>query len=194
MCFFAFKRPPSHATWSQAMGSMGGATERLEKQLDTVTTREAAVLVRPTKEQLPTQTRAEIERALTGMDRTRFRFDVTVDDTGYGWAIVKGAVLGDVAAGISQMGDVFTASGLGDRVMAAVFPFMWRDSVHQRDRKIYWLYQPRVRGFTPFVPDGDPTREKRDHELEIRMETAIRRDLPTFRDTSEWYPIWGMPI
>ena len=106
MCFFAFKRPPSHATWSQAMGSMGGATERLEKQLDTVTTREAAVLVRPTEEQLPTQTRAEIERALTGMDRTRFRFDVTVDDTGYGWAIVKCAVLGDVAAAMSEAAEV----------------------------------------------------------------------------------------
>ena len=176
------------------MLSMGGVAERLEKQLDTVTTREAAVLVRPTDDQSATQTRAEIERALTGMDRTLFRFDVTVDDSGYGWAIVKGAVLGDVAAGINQMGEVFTASGLGERVMAAIFPFMWHDSVHQRDHKIYWLYQPRVRGFTPFVPDGDPGNEQRDHDLEIRMETAIRRDLPTYRDTSEWYPIWGMPI
>jgi hypothetical protein len=193
MCFF-LKRAPAHATWGQAMLSMGGVAERLEKQLDTVTTREAAVLVRPTDDQSATQTRAEMERALTGMDRTLFRFDVTMDDSGYGWAIVKGAVLGDVAAGINQMGEVFTASGLGERVMAAIFPFMWHDSVHQRDHKIYWLYQPRVRGFTPFVPDGDPGNEQRDHDLEIRMETAIRRDLPTYRDTSEWYPIWGMPI
>lgn len=176
------------------MGAMGNSGERLEKQLNTVTTREAAVLIRPTDDQSANQTKAEIERALTGMDRTRFRFDVTVDESGYGWAIVKGAVLSDVAAGISQMGAVLTASGLNDRVMAAVFPFMWRDSVNHRERKIYWLYQPRVRGFTPFVPDGDPSREERDHDLELRMETAIRRDLPTYRDTSEWYPIWGMPL
>ena len=194
MCFFLLKRAPSQATWGDAMVAMAAVTTRLEQQLDTTSTGEAGVLLQPTEEQSPTQTKAEMERALTGMDRTRFHFDVTVDETGYAWAIIKGDALPDLATGIAQMGQVLAASGLGDRVMATVFPFTWRDSTQQKDRRIYWIYQPRLKGFTPFVPEGDPSNEQRDHELELRMELAIRRDLPTFRQTSEWYPIWGMPL
>jgi hypothetical protein len=176
------------------MAAMGRNSDRLAQQLDTVTTGKVGVLLRPTEDQSHTQTRAELERALTGMDRTRHHFDVTVDEMGHGWVILKGENLQELAQGAAQMGDVFAAAGLGDRVVAAVFPFSWHDSTSQCDRPIYWLYQPRIRSFTPFVPDGDPSNERRNHDLEIRMEAAIRRELPTERQTAEWFPIWGMPV
>ncbi len=173
---------------------MGRNSERFEQQLDTVTTGEVAVLVRPTEDQSHTQTKAELERALTGMDRARYHFDVTVDEMGHGWVILKGEHLPELSQGVASMGDIFAEAGLGERVVAAVFPFRWHDSTAQQDRRIYWLYQPRIRGFTPFVPDGDLSHERRHHDLEVRMEAAIRRDLPTERKTSEWFPIWGMPV
>jgi hypothetical protein len=194
VCLISFKRTPKHSTWPEAMDAMGRNAERMEQQLDTFTTGEMGVLVRPTEDQSHTQTKAELERALTGMDRTKHHFDVTVDEMGHGWVILKGERLQDLALGAAQMGDVFAAAGLGDRVVAAVFPFRWHDATNQRDRPIYWLYQPRIRGFTPFVPEGDLSNERRDHDLEVRMEAAIRRELPTERQMAEWFPIWGMPF
>jgi hypothetical protein len=194
VCFFKFNKAPKHSTWPEAMEAIGRNSERFEQQLDTATTGEVGILVRPTDDQSHTQTKAEMERALTGMDRTRHHFEVTIDETGHGWAILKDDSLVVLAQGAAQMGDVLAQAGLGERVMAAVFPFRWHDSVNQTDRRIYWLYQPRIRSFTPFVPDGDISHERRDHDLEIRMEAAIRRDLPTERQTAEWFPIWGMPI
>lgn len=173
------------------MGRNGG---RFEQQLDTSTTGEVGVLLRPTEGQSHTQTKAEVERALSGMNRTKHHFDITIDEMGHGWAILKSESLTDLADGATQMGDVLAAAGLGERVVAAVFPFRWHDATNQSDRRIYWLYQPRLRSFTPFVPEGDQSNERRDHDLEIRMEAAIRRELPTERQTAQWYPIWGMPL
>jgi hypothetical protein len=176
------------------MLAMGNATQRFERDLDTFTTGEVAVLVRPTAEQTHSQTKAELERALTGVDRTRFKFEVSMDDTGHAWAVMKAEHLNELAAGAAQLGEAFGALGLGERVIAAVFPFRWRDTIANKDRRLYWVYQPRIAGFTPFVPDPDQGTEARDHNLEVRMESAVRRDLPTFPETTEWYPIWGMPV
>jgi hypothetical protein len=194
VCLLTFKRAPKHLTWAAAMTAMGSVGSRLEQQLDTVTTGEAAVLVRPDPEHSHTQTKAELERALTGMDRTKYHFRVTIDEVGHGWVVLKGRGLEDLAQGVGQMGDVFIATGLDDRVVAAVFPMHWHGAANESHRSIYWLYQPRIRRFTPFVPEGESIGEHRDHNLEIRMEAAIRRELPTERQTAEWFPIWGMPI
>ena len=176
------------------MLAMGSVAERFERDLDTFTAGEVAVLIRPTTDQTPGQTKAEVERALSSVDRTRFKFDVSMDDTGHAWAVMKAERLSELATGAAQLGESFGALGMGDRIVAAVFPFRWHDSIQDRDRRLYWVYQPRLAGFTPFVPDPEQGTEARDHALEVRMESAVRRDLPTFKETSEWYPIWGMPI
>ena len=194
MCLIKFKRNPKHSSWPHAMEAMGSNSDRLEEQFDTITTGTVAVLIRPAEDQSHTQTKAELERALTGMDRARYHFEVTIDELGHGWVILNSEALQELAQGATQIGEVLEATGLGDRVMAAVFPFTWRDSINERDRTIYWVFQPRIRKFTPFVPDGDPNNEQRDHDLEIRMEAAIRSELPTERQTAEWFPIWGMPV
>ena len=193
MCFF-LKKSATTGTWAQAMASMSRAAPRFEQQFDTISTGEMGALIRPTEDETAAQTKAEIERALSGMDRTQFRNEVTVDEQGHGWAIVKGANLQDLAAGAAQMGDVLTAAGLGDRVVAAVFPFKWKDPTTSQERVIYWVYQPRIRSFTPFAPDGPPSNRERSTDLEVMMEGAVRRLLPTARQTTEWYPIWGMPF
>ena len=193
MCFF-LKKSPTHGTWAQAMSSMSRATSRFEQQLDTATTSAMGTLIRPVQDQTTAQIKAEIERALSGMDRTQYRSEVTVDEQGHGWAIINGTGLPELAAGASQMGDVLVAAGLGERVVAAVFPFKWKDSTLGQDRLIYWIYQPRIRSFTPFAPDNPPAKRVRNTDLEVRMEGALRSILPTTKQTTEWYPIWDMPF
>ena len=194
MCFISFARTPSRATWAQSAQAMARLAPRLEGQFATLTTGEVGVLVRPDEEQTPAQAKAELERAVTAVDRTRFAFEVESDDTGHSWLVVRKLDLVELSAAVEAVGEAMVSIGLADRVMAAVYPFRWRDAGSGRDRRIYWIYQPRLRGYTPFVPEGDPSEQQRDHELEIRMEAAVRRELPTHRDVTEWYPIWGMPI
>ncbi len=86
-----------------------------------------------------------------------------------------------------HIGELMLANaGVGSRVLAAVYPFLWKEI------KIYWIYQPRIKVFTPFVPDN--SEEGRDHPLELRMEKAIRSCLPTSRDVKQWFPVWGLPL
>ena len=173
---------------------MGRAAPSLERQLDTFTTGEVGVLVRPSEDQTPGQAKAELERALQTMDRARFRIDVESDETGHTWLVIRDRDLVQLSAATQAAGETLVSAGLADRVMAAVYAFQWRDAALDRDRRVYWIYQPRLRGYTPFVPDGEPADRQRDHTLEVRMEAAIRRDLPTYRQVTEWYPIWGMPV
>ena len=102
--------------------------------------------------------------------------------------MVRQSGLAALAVATQGIGDALVASGLGARVLAVVYPFRWQD------RKIYWIYQPRIKALTPFAPKDVNLEEERDHPLELRMEHAVRRELPTSREVAQWYPIWGMPL
>ena len=177
---------------------MARAAASLEGVLETFTTGKSGILVRPAADQGAAQAKAELERAIGSIDRTQASFEVENDVTGHPWIVVTtDQGLPHLAEATQAIGEALIASGMGDRVIAAVYPFAWKE------QRVYWIYQPRLRGFTPFVPvkaddtDGSKAegrKEERDHPLEVRMETAVRRDLPTARDVSQWYPIWDMPI
>lgn len=185
MCFFNRRRTLS---WPDAAGAMAGAAADLEQVLDTVSTGKAGVLVRPTSEQVPEQSRAEVERALGGVSQEHGHFEVRPDESGYPWIVIEAEGLVALAAEIQSIGAALGASGLGERVLAAVYQFSWKDQT------IYWIYQPRLGAYTPFAPVGDPKDQERDHPLELRMEQATRRNLPTAKDIAHWYPVWGMPF
>ncbi len=124
------------------------------------------------------------------------------------WVIVSAEDLPALAASTRAVGEALARAGLGPRVLAAVYPFRWKSvdpaTETEAERKIYWVYQPRIRAFTPFaptIPPGDTDgaspegdEPERDHSLELRMEKATRPDLPTSSDVKEWYPVWGMPL
>lgn len=192
MGFLSFGKTSPRANWSEACQAMAKATSSLEGVLETFTTGKAGVLVRPAPDQSAAHAKAELERAIGTLDRTRSAFEVENDDHGHPWIVVSDGTLQHICEATQAIGDVLIGSGIGDRVIAAVFPFTWKE------QRVYWIYQPRLRGFTPFAPvqgvSQNGEKEERDHPLEVRMEGAIRRDLPTARDVSQWYPIWGMPV
>jgi len=161
-----------------------------EQQLDTYTTHEAGVLVRPSEDQSAAQLKAEIERAMTATDRTKIRYGVETDDysTSHAWLVLRENALADLAGVVAAVGEAFESGGVIGRVVAVVYPFTWSH------RRVYWIYQPRIQAYTPFAPAEGNRDQERDHPLEVRMESAIRRKLPTSRDITNWYPIWGMPV
>ncbi len=188
MCWFLFNRR-RRGDWGEANEAMVQAAQAFEEILETRTTGEAGILVRPSPDQDGIQAKAELERALSDLPSTVAQWSVTLDASGspHPWVVVSGSGLPALADATRTVGGVLANVGLGSRVLAAVYAFHWKD------RKIYWIYQPRIGAFTPFAP-AEPGEEERDHPLELRMEQASRRELPTSRDIKEWYPIWGMPI
>ncbi len=188
MCGFLFNRR-RRGDWGEANEAMAQAAQAFEEILETSTTGNAGILVRPSPDQNGIQAKAEIERALSDLPPSVARWTVTIDASGspHPWVVVSDPALPALADATRTVGAVLARSGLGPRVLAAVYAFRWND------RRIYWIYQPRIGAFTPFAP-AEQGEEERDHPLELRMEQASRRELPTSRDIKEWYPVWGMPI
>ncbi len=189
MCRFFSK--PRNAEWSEAQDAMGRAAEVFEQVLDTLTTGKVGVLVRPSEDQNAVQAKAELERALAHLKSGDApQWDVVLDDSEHPhpWIIVQDSRLPGLANSTRIVGETLTSVGIGPRVLAAVYQFTWKG------QNIYWIYQPRIRAFTPFAPAPNGPQETRDHPLELRMEQASRRDIPTTRAIKEWYPIWGLPF
>ena len=186
MCWFLSSNKT--ADWETAAEAMGRAAKRLEQEFETVTTGNVGVLVRPSADQPAEAALAEVDQALSSLSSSDARFDVVTDTAGHPWVVIRGEGLPELAAATQAVGTALAEGGLGDRVIAAIYPFHWKE------RRVYWMYQPRVRAYTPFAPLGSEEDSERDHPLELRMEAALRKTLPTAKQISEWYPIWGMPV
>ena len=176
--------------WSEAHEAMAAASQMFEEVLDTSTTGRAGVLVRPAEDQDAVQAKAELERALAHLKSSEAQWNVVLDDSEHPhpWIVVRDSSLPALANSTRVVGEALAAVGIGPRVLAAVYPFTWKG------QDIYWIYQQRISAFTPFAPAKDGEPETRDHPLELRMEQASRKDIPTSRAVKEWYPIWGVPF
>ena len=189
MCWFLSRAKKTG--WSEANEALARSAQVFEEVLDTYATGSAGVLVRPAEDQDAVQAKAELERALAhlrSMDAPRWSVMLDDSEHPHPWVVVQGDGLTALANSMRVVGETLVAAGIGQRVLAAVYPFTWKE------QRIYWIYQPRIQAFTPFAPAPDGPPETRDHTLELRMEQAARRDIPTSRAIKEWYPIWGLPF
>ena len=184
-----FKRPAAKGQWPQAMAAMGRSAPRLEQELDTFTTGEAGILVRPSVDQDGQAAEAELQRALGTSEFLRAgNYRIHLDSGGFPWIVVAAGSLLELTSAVQAAGSALIRTGIGERVIASVFPFTWQE------RRLYWVYQPRVSGFTPFVPLGEAHDEERDHPLEVRMASALHKSIPVVKSVTEWYPVWDRPF
>ncbi len=170
---------------------MAVAQDSLENILDTFTTGCAGVLIRPAEDQNLEEARAEIGRAISGVNVGPVQIETGGDSEQYPWVLFRGTTLNDITIGIGQVETMMSATGLGDRMLAVVYAFTWQQ------RTIYWIYQPKLGTYTSVVPKGTGEGStERDHDLEKLMEQAVRRgrEFPTTQDVSQWFPIWGIPF
>lgn len=169
---------------------MAQLARKLQDELGTSTTGQAGLIVRPSA--APPEggdTATEVENALHG-DGTLFgvAYRVQADDHDHAWVIAEAETLDALTRSLERASGALQVQGVGERLLAAVFPFTWMDT------RLYWICHPKTGRYTPFVPKGDPQDQLRDYPLEVRMEKALRKDMPTERDVTEWYPLWGLPI
>ncbi len=107
------------------------------------------------------------------------------DDLGFEWLVVEGKDFEPILAGIHAVAMGLLDEGLGDCLLAAVFPFT------QGGRSVYWIYGYKEATFYPFVPSGD---HRRDNAFEMRLAAVAKTDLPVEPDLERWYALWGVPV
>lgn len=195
---------PIQVPWTEALKAMAAAAPRLQGELDTLPTGQAALLVRPAfpPTEGPAQppvtagTAAEVEAALAASPHAigaspsapADDFRVQADADGHAWVVVRAGKLEELAAALARAAEALKAKGLEERILAAVFPFTWKE------KRLYWICRFKTGRYSPFVAIEGREQRLRDYPVELRMEAALRKDLPTERDLSQWYPIWDMPV
>ena len=107
------------------------------------------------------------------------------DDLGFEWMVVEGPEFQSLLAALHGVAESLIADGLGDCLLAAVFPF------RQGEGKVYWIYGYKQGTFYPFVPSGN---RRRDNGEEMRPAAIAKDDLPVEADLSAWFPLWGVPV
>jgi hypothetical protein len=109
------------------------------------------------------------------------------DSMGYRWMILSDPDMEDLVVGLNAVNEALKGGGYGDRILAAVFPF-----VDDRGQKVYWIYNIKRGTYSPFVPAGG--QENRDNERELRLKAQLERELPVEQDLSRWYALWDIPL
>ncbi len=109
-------------------------------------------------------------------------------DDGYGfrWAVISDPDFEDLVATIHVFSQTLHDEGFGEALLAAVFKFV------ADGRTVYWVYNYKRGSFYPFAPlPGD---RRRDNAYELRLRSAMEKELPVEPDLERWYPLWGAPV
>jgi hypothetical protein len=130
----------------------------------------------------------EIERFL---DASKANFDLNfrtiIDPYDYLWTIIVGKTIEDNVAAITSIGDTIEQKGFSDKILASVFDF--NDGTIAQ----YLIYNYKLDKFYPFVPISEQ-QKRRDHSKELKIMSAIADELPFEKETSNWYPLWNIPV
>jgi hypothetical protein len=109
------------------------------------------------------------------------------DEFGYRWMILRDPDFEDLVVGLNAVSTALEAGGYGDRILAAVFPF-----VDEAGASVYWIYNYKRGSFYPFVPARGS--QQRDSERELRLKAQIGAELPIEPELERWFPLWGIPV
>ncbi len=107
------------------------------------------------------------------------------DDLGFDWLVVEGADFQAALAAIHSLAQGLLDEGLGDRLLAAAFPFS------EGEAAVYWIYSYKDGTFYPFCPSGN---RRRDNAEELRLAALAKEELPVEPAMEKWFPIWGAPV
>lgn len=131
---------------------------------------------------------AETEELLTGTgEETGTTIEVSDDEFGYKWVILRDDDLEDLVVSVNTVADNLSIGGYGDRILAAVFAF-----ADARSQPLYLIYNYKRGTWYPFAPA--PGDKQRANEREFQLKAQIGAGLPMEADMARWFPLWGIPI
>jgi hypothetical protein len=113
------------------------------------------------------------------------------DALGYRWLIFEGADFQSLVTSVHVASRTFLDQGYGSQLLLAIFAFK-----DDRGHEIYWMYNYKAGAFYPFVPqvDSHDASRRRDNAEELRLSTALGKELPMDPQLERWYPVWDIPF
>jgi len=115
---------------------------------------------------------------------------LAADEFGYTWLVVESDPV-DLPSVVTDLHAVNTSlvdAGFGPQLLCSQVSFRDPDG-----RALAMVYLYKRGTFYPFAPQGDPSDERRDNVLELRVRDLVTGELPIESDTSRWFAIWGAP-
>jgi len=113
------------------------------------------------------------------------------DEFDYRWFIFSGADFQALVTALHIASQTLVDKGYSTTLLFAVFPF-----TSAQGHEMYWMYNYKRGTFYPFVPqtDSHDRARARNNPEELRLATAMKRELPVEPELERWFPAWGLPF
>lgn len=168
--------------------AMATAQVTLETQLSLTAGTQAGITFKPVESSYFEQLSAELKELLAISTRdTGTKYEISTDEYGFRWVLLTDAQFEDLVATLHIVSQTLVEHRFGEQLLAAVFRFTTNDG-----KPVYWLYSYKRGTFYPFVPSS--RLRERENALELRLSSAMQRELPIEPELERWYPMWGIPF
>ncbi|HUZ01166.1 MAG TPA: hypothetical protein VMU89_12515 [Thermomicrobiaceae bacterium] len=172
---------------TERLFAMATAYVTLESQLGFKPGSQSGITFKPVESAYFDQMSGELNDLLTiSTKETGTQFKTLTDKYAYRWIVFSASQFEDLVATIHVVSEELVANQFGEQLLAAVFRFTTGDG-----KPFYWLYNYKRGTFYPFVPSGD---HGRDNALELRLSSAMEKELPMEAELEHWYPLWDIPF
>lgn len=168
--------------------AMSTAQVSLETQLDMKADIHAGIVFRPVDSAFFEQASKDLTELLAISTKdTGTSYEIREDEFRFRWILLSDPQFEDLVATIHVISQTLIEQQFGEQLLSAVFRFDTAGG-----KPTYWFYNYKRGTFYPFAPDG--TGHNRDNALELRLSSAMERELPIEKELERWYPMWDIPF
>ena len=168
--------------------AMSTAQISLETQLNMKADVHAGIVFRPVDSAFFDQASQDLTELLKISTKdTGTIYEIREDEFKFRWILLSDPQFEDLVATIHIISQTLIEQQFGEQLLSAVFRYDTADG-----KPTYWFYNYKRGSFYPFVPDG--RGRNRDNALELRLSSAMERELPMEKELERWYPMWDIPF
>lgn len=139
---------------------------------------------------------AEIQRDLEQLLQIAARDDAMQiksyqDSLGYRWFLFEAKDFQGLVTSLHVASQTLAEKGYDSQLLFAIFGFTTTGG-----SPVYWVYNYKRGYFYPFVPQSDSHDKlhRRDNAEEMRLATALGKELPVEQDLERWFAVWDLPF
>ncbi|MDP7579024.1 MAG: hypothetical protein QGF12_05755 [SAR202 cluster bacterium] len=167
--------------------SIATAADSFGAYSDLGPTGKAGLVFNPVESTFFENLNSEVNELLKVSSKTTDSQYEIIDDTyGTRWVVLTDHDFDDLVSILHLVGETITEHGFGDRLVAAVFGFTYKQN------QAYLIYNIKRGQFYPIVLSGE---KERDNRSEMKIGTLMEKEkLPVEKNLEQWYALWGIPF
>jgi hypothetical protein len=182
------QRAPKRANLD-ALFALTTARTTLEVSLGLMPLGRAAVCFKPVEMGAFEELTRDMDQLLEMAGKTSGTTVTRTDDRyGFRWIVLEDGDFDDLVTTAHLVNQTIEERGFSEQLLCSVFGF---HADGAEAAAVYFVYLYKRGAFYPFAPLEEP---KRDSALELRLQGALRGELPIEPELERWYPVWGVPV